>query len=202
MPSRLVRLSSLLALLLSACGGQAGSDARQPGAGGSGGSVTTAPEGGKAQGGGAAAGSGGAAAGSGGSSGGLQCSAQPACGSDEVPLKSGSACPDGNVCRELTLCGTTIVCSMGPRCGAVPQCDGGDTRLDGACPPSASCYTRTLCGSTVTCLEPELGDGGAGGAGGVPECAPGFVPCDQAPGFCFQTVPDTDNDGCCGCLMP
>ena len=33
-------------------------------------------------------------------------------------------------------------------------------------------------------------------------CPPGFVACGQSTPLCLQVTPDTDGDGCCGCLNP
>lgn len=214
MPSRSFRLA-LLVLSVAGCGGQSAGDATHTDA--SGGTGAPPARGGQAQagasgatsaggneGGETSAGGTGAKPGSGGSSGDAQCAAVPTCGPEEAPLKPGSSCPEGNVCREVTLCGSTILCTAGPRCEAYPACDFGDTRIEGACPPDASCYTRSLCGNGITCRVQEPDVGGAAGAGGANgrECLAGFVPCEQASQICVKILPDSDEDGCCACLMP
>lgn len=118
--------------------------------------------------------SGDAGKGSGASSGGLQCNAVPSCSAVERPFDVGG-CMGGWFCREVTVCGTTILC--GTMLGDLT--DGGAGGAGGA-----------------------GGVDSAAGAGGAIECPPGFVVCGPGDSLCFQTLPDSDNDGCCGCLMP
>jgi hypothetical protein len=182
MRSRFLGLK-LLTLLVASCGGQS-ADENRPRAG-SGGSATSTLEGGSPQGGSAA---GGGSNHAGGENGGNE-QAGSGSGGNQAGSGGGSA--------EAGSGG-----GGGRQCNAYPQCDAGDTSLSAACPPSITCYTRSLCGNTIICRD-ESATGGAGGAGGdALVCRPGFVDCDAAPGFCFQVLPDDDNDGCCGCLMP
>ena len=238
MPRRSFPLTVLLVLLAS-CGGKGTSGVEHAGASGQGGSLTDPNGGASAQGGaarGGAAGSGGRAGeagragegGAGGVAGG--CNALPSCRPGEGQLKAGSTCPSDTVCRPVTVCGTTILCASSTLCEAAPpppQCDSGDTRLDGACPPNVDCYTRELCGNTVNCRR-DSGAAGAGGAGDVPcgacdmascpsnnvwvehsatccecrACPLGFVACTRGAALCVRTDPDTDGDGCCACYQP
>jgi hypothetical protein len=122
----------------------------------------------------------------GGSSGSVQCTAVPACTSDEELLALTGprdpavyACPMGRECNVRELCGSFAFCAKSiVACRAVPSCDVGDQPIsqNQGCNTVGgdSCYTRTVCGTTIYCAKPKCNETrcsiGDQEIGEIPDC--------------------------------